>query len=1132
MGEIRVENLVINPKEVEVIWEGEISGTYTGEERINDISAYYVEDGNNISVGFNFDSIKNAGEYVVSVVFENENYKATEETQSKTFTITKADLTISIADYEISYKESVPNIIISSSGVLGDDKVQVIYNIVKDNVHYELSANLECGVYDLLIVLNNDLELEENYNITLNEGTLKIVGINTEIISDDTVTYVYRGTDFVGKYAKVKLKDANGDEVLNPTFKYTYTKNGETVDSAIGVGTYSVKIEFVSTQVYNGCEKVITLVIEKSVVAITIDNKISSYGDPIVPLTYQITSGVVHSEASLNLQLIKEEGKTVGKYAITATYDNSNYDITFVNGEYEITQRELHIKIDNKESDYLEELKLLTYTTTGTVVEGDDLNIVLTKEDGLNAGTYLISGTYDNDQYAVYFEDGIYTINKLDIEGVTFEDVTVTYDGKNVEFGVSNKILSDNNEADVVYYVEEDVIQNIVNAGTYEVKAIMRNRNYNELVLTAIIEVKKAENTLGYGTVSEEYEYSSAGVDYRLDNIAFADGRNATVTYIVLKDKVVVDKILGLGEYIVLAQIDDDLNNYISVVSSKTITVVQKRLVVEYGATTLVYNANKQHPTISSSESYEMTFNTEDGEAPVNVGKYTMTIKPVNNNYRIINSVINFEIIQLEVAFDNFVDKEQTYCACSFVNDITTSNIDVFDDAVVVYEYYRGNEKVQDMVGAGVYTIKVVSIEGEDAANYKLSDNNTITLTIVPKAIEVTPVQTSKTFGDTNPNIEYILSEDLFEGDSIDGTLGRESGEDVGEYLINLGTLDAGSNYVLSISEDEVYFVINPKPIEINYDKNAEFYYDGTEQILDVTLVGEAHVEYEGNRINVGSYTIKVIVDDTNYCLPKDYEDITVVINKRDVKDSITVEQTEYDYTGENIVPVVDCGGYECVIKYLSGTNEVNSIVNPGTYVINVVVNTKNDSADVNIEIEVKKAKGTSKEVTLDIYHNRIIVELQMDLEYRIDNGEYTSSNIFTGLRENTSYRISVRVKESDLMYASDPVIYEIKTTKNPSIIHESIDKLTDEVNEKNLKLIKEIEKNLKDVNVKELDAQKLEFYETLKTKFEKAMDSYEENLTTSNKLADFVEFGVIMSMVVIPMLAVLFITKRRFESL
>ena len=64
------------------------------------------------------------------------------------------------------------------------------------------------------------------------------------------------------------------------------------------------------------------------------------------------------------------------------------------------------------------------------------------------------------------------------------------------------------------------------------------------------------------------------------------------------------------------------------------------------------------------------------------------------------------------------------------------------------------------------------------------------------------------------------------------------------------------------------------------------------------------------------------------------------------------------------------------------------------------------------------------------------------------------------------------------------------------------------------------------------MDAQKLEFYETLKTKFEKAMDSYEENLTTSNKLADFLEFGVIMSMVVIPMLAVLFITKRRFESL
>lgn len=1132
LEEFNIENLIITHKEVEIIWTGTIDGIYTGEERINEISAYYIEGEEEIPVGFDVSSIKNAGENVVNVVFENKNYKAKGETGSRTFTITKAELIVTIADYEISYKENVPNIIVSSKGILSNDFVDVIYNIVKDDIYYELSLNLECGIYDLLVVINNRRELEVNYNITVNHGKLKIIGIDTEIFVEDTVSYDYKGTGFVAKYANIVLKDANGVELIDKEFKYSYVKNGETVDNAIGVGTYSVTVRFESTKEYNGCEKTFTLIIKQLVATITIDNKQSVYGDEIVPLTYKVTSGKVHSIDSLSLQLTKAEGYSVGKYAITATYNNTNYDITFVDGEYEIIQRELQIIIDNKESNYLEELKELTYTINGEIIENDELNIVITKEEGLEAGSYFITGTYSNNQYNVSFVRGVYTIKKINIDGVTFEDVSVTYDGSQVDFGVSSTNLSDGTDANVVYYAGETVIEEIINAGVYEINAVMTNPNYNDLILSAVIEVKKAENNLDYATESEEYQYSSAGYDYELENTIFEDGREAIVIYRIVKGDDMVEDIVDLGEYVVIAEIRDDLDNYKRKIVSKTITIVQKRLIVQYGSTELVYNANRQHPKVTSEEPYEMIFNTEDGIAPKNIGNYTMTLKAINNNYRIVNSVVNFEIVQLEVSFDNFEDKERVYCACSFENDITTSNIDVFDDAAVVYEYYVGNEKVEDMINVGVYTIKAASIAGEDAANYKLSGNNTITLTIVPKEIDVTPIIASKTFGDEDPIIEYTLSEKLFDGDSMSGNLAREDGENVGRYIINLGTLSAGNNYLLSIDSLDVYFAIVPKPVEIEYDKSKTFYYDGTEKTLDVNLTGEAHVEYEGDRINVGSYKIKVVIDDSNYCLPKDYEDITVVINKRDVKNSISVEKTEYDYTGANIIPNVNCGGHECEIKYLSNDEVVTSIINPGIYVINVVIDTKTDFANVNIEIEVKKVRGTSKEVALDIYHNKIIVEQQMDLEYRIDNGEYSSNNVFTGLRENTNYRISVRVKENNLMYASDPVIYEVKTTKSPNIIHEDIDKLTNVINEKNLKLIKTIEKNLKEVNEKEINQEKFEFYKTVKEKFELAMESYDENLNVSNKLADFVEFGVMMAMVIIPTFAVLYVVKRRFKSL
>ena len=42
------------------------------------------------------------------------------------------------------------------------------------------------------------------------------------------------------------------------------------------------------------------------------------------------------------------------------------------------------------------------------------MNIVLTKEEGIDVGEYLIKGSYDhNDMYSLTFIDGVYKINKI-----------------------------------------------------------------------------------------------------------------------------------------------------------------------------------------------------------------------------------------------------------------------------------------------------------------------------------------------------------------------------------------------------------------------------------------------------------------------------------------------------------------------------------------------------------------------------------------------------------------------------------------------------------------------------------------------------------------------------------------------
>jgi len=83
---------------------------------------------------------------------------------------------------------------------------------------------------------------------------------------------------------------------------------------------------------------------------------------------------------------------------------------------------------------------------------------------------------------------------------------------------------------------------------------------------------------------------------------------------------------------------------------------------------------------------------------------------------------------------------------------------------------------------------------------------------------------------------------------------------------------------------------------------------------------------------------------------------------------------------------------------------------------------------------------------------------------------------------------------------------------------------------QRNLKFIKEIEKNLNDVNVKEVDEDRYEYYLNIKDKFENVLDSYKENLQTSNKIADFIELRTIMVMVSISMLVTFFVIRKRFN--
>ena len=93
------------------------------------------------------------------------------------------------------------------------------------------------------------------------------------------------------------------------------------------------------------------------------------------------------------------------------------------------------------------------------------------------------------------------------------------------------------------------------------------------------------------------------------------------------------------------------------------------------------------------------------------------------------------------------------------------------------------------------------------------------TFTINPAALTVTPNALSKTVGENDPELTYIVSgAQNDEKPAFEGKLSRTAGETVGTYEIGKGTLalqDNGtfkaSNYTLALSTDPVSFTINAR---------------------------------------------------------------------------------------------------------------------------------------------------------------------------------------------------------------------------------------------------------------------------------------------------------------------------------
>ncbi len=258
-------------------------------------------------------------------------------------------------------------------------------------------------------------------------------------------------------------------------------------------------------------------------------------------------------------------------------------------------------------------------------------------------------------------------------------------------------------------------------------------------------------------------------------------------------------------------------------------------------------------------------------------------------------------------------------------------------------------------VGTGkTVTATGITLSGADAWKYQLSSTSATTnadITALPINVTTNSGQT-KVYGDVNPVYTYT-NDALVSPDVLTGALIRTSGESVGNYAINQGTLTAGSNYTITFVPAD--FVITQKAITVTADAKSKIVGNSdpalTYQVTSGSVVLGDSFSGSLDRVageDIGSYAINqnTLTLGGNYNLS--YVGANLVITDKIVID-VTAEaksktygdadpELTYTYTpslneGDTFSGVLARGTGENFGTYAIGQGTLS--LNPDTYVMN-----------------------------------------------------------------------------------------------------------------------------------------------------------------------------------------------------
>ncbi|MEZ4968837.1 MAG: MBG domain-containing protein [Flavobacteriaceae bacterium] len=142
------------------------------------------------------------------------------------------------------------------------------------------------------------------------------------------------------------------------------------------------------------------------------------------------------------------------------------------------------------------------------------------------------------------------------------------------------------------------------------------------------------------------------------------------------------------------------------------------------------------------------------------------------------------------------------------------------------------------------------AVTATDANNCSATANFTLRSSQIPITVTAS-VSQNKVYGDSDPVLTYTAIPSLLPGDTFTGALARDTGEDVGNYTIDIGSLSAGDNYSITFISDD--FTITAKPITVTADALQTKVYGTTDPTFTYTVNG--FVNGDDQRLLTGELT-------------------------------------------------------------------------------------------------------------------------------------------------------------------------------------------------------------------------------------------------------------------------------------